>query len=71
MYPSDIITMRELQCMPQSLNECLLRLYALDERVWAGITRKLITARNALDASRSVKIRSGIVAYTVSAVYAL
>ena len=51
--------------MPQSLYEFVLRLYTLDDRVWAGITRKLIAASNVLDASRSVKIRSGIVAYTV------
>ena len=31
--------------MPQSLNEFLLRLYALDDRVWAGITRKLLLPR--------------------------
>ena len=51
--------------MPQSLNKFSLRPYALDERVWAGITRKLIAEHNALGASRSVKIRSGVVAYTV------
>ena len=49
------------QCMSQSLDELLLRPYALDRCVWARITRKVI----ALDASRSVKIRSGIAAYTV------
>ena len=33
--------------------------------MWVGITRSLIAAHNALDASRSVKIHPGIVAYTV------
>ena len=51
--------------MPQSLDVISLRPYALDDLVWAGITRKLIAARNALDASPSVKIRSGIMACTV------
>ena len=39
--------------MPQSLNNFTLCLYALDDRMWAGITRKLITARNALDAAHA------------------
>ena len=38
------------------------RIFALDDHVWAGITRLLITA---LDAERSINARSGIVAYTV------
>ena len=54
-----------LQCMPQSLNDFSLHQYALDDRMWAEIASKLITPRNALDAARSVKIRSWIVAYTV------
>ena len=32
-----------------------MRPYTLDDRMWAGITRKLITVRNTLDAARSVK----------------
>ena len=40
-----------LQYMPQSLHNILLRPYALDDYVLAGITRKPITARNALDAA--------------------
>ena len=54
-----------LQCMPPSLNKFLLCLHTLDDRVWAGITRKLTAMRNALDASHSVNSRSGIVTYTV------
>lgn len=45
-----------LQCMPQSLNQSLVRPYALDSRVWAGITRKLI-------ATCKVKICSEIVSF--------
>ena len=37
----------------------------IPEKNWAGIIRKLIAAHNALDASHSLKSRSGIVAYTV------
>ena len=37
-----------VQWKPQSLNAFSLRPYALDERVWAGFTRKLTAARDAL-----------------------
>ena len=42
--------------MPQLLN---------NDREWAGITGKLITALDAADAARSAYDRSGIVAWTV------
>ena len=48
--------------MPQLLNNFLLHQYALGYRVWAGITRYLITAG---DAACSAYDRSGIVAWTV------
>ena len=52
--------------MSQSLNDFSLRPYALDDRLWAGSTHKLITARNALDGARLlVKNIRRIVAYTV------
>ena len=54
-----------VQSMPQFLNDFLLRQYALDDRVWAEITRLLITALDAVDAARSAYNRSGIVAYSV------
>ena len=47
--------------MPQSLLDFSLRQYTLDDRVWAKIASKLH--------ARSVKIRSGIVAYTAVCVY--
>lgn len=37
--------------MPQSLNDYFPCPHALDDWVWAGIKRKLITVRNALDAA--------------------
>ena len=48
--------------MPQSLNNFLLRLHALDDRVCVGISRKLITA---VDAARCFTQIQGIVARTV------
>ena len=52
--------------MPQLLNDFLLRQYALGDRMWAGITRKLITALNPVDAARSAYDRSAIMAWTVN-----
>ena len=44
----------------------LLRQYTLGDRVWAGITRRLITALDVAHAARSAYDRSGIVVWTVN-----
>ena len=51
------------QCMPQSLNYFSLHQYALDDRVWAGVTRKLkYSARQCMHCEKNLW---GIVEYTV------
>ena len=64
-FPKKNINKKYIQSIPQLLNDFLLRQYALGDRVWAGITRYLITALDAVDAVRSAYDRSGIVAWTV------
>ena len=51
--------------MTQSLSDFSLHLYALDDRVWAEITCKLVTVCNELDAARCYLQIRGIVARTV------
>ena len=49
----------------QLLDDFLLRQYALGDLMWAGITRLLMTALNAVDAARSPYDRSASMAWTV------
>ena len=52
-----------LQSMPQSLNDFLLHPYAMDDPVWAGITRQLTTALDVVDAQYIIV--QGLWQYTV------